>query len=57
MLAIHYAQTTSKKVWEWKKKWNVNSKVRVATMTHDHDDTHNAILTQLAVPGGKWENL
>ncbi len=33
------------------------SKVSVATMTHDHDDTPHAILTLLDVPAGKWVNL
>ncbi len=28
-------------------------KVRVATMTHDHDDIPHAILTLLVVPAGK----
>ncbi len=34
-----------------------NNKVRVATITHDHDVTHQAILTLLVVPAGKWLNL
>ncbi len=32
-------------------------KVKVATMTHDHDDTTHAILTLLVVPAAKWVNL
>ncbi len=36
---------------------NFEFKVRVATMTHDHDDTPHAILTLLVVPAGKWVNL
>ncbi len=33
--------------------WKIRYKVRVATRTHDHDDTPHAILTLLVVPGGK----
>ncbi len=32
---------------------DLQDKVRVATMTHDHDDTPRAILTLLVVPAGK----
>ncbi len=35
------------------KLWWILSKVRVDTITHDHDDTPHAILTILVVPAGK----
>ncbi len=43
--------------WEHFMQFREKCKVRVATMTHDHDDTPHAILTLLVVPAGKWVNL
>ncbi len=38
------------------KDWTVY-KVRVATMTHNHDDTPMLFLMLLVVPAGKWGKL
>ncbi len=60
-LPLHLEQMCMQKFGHSKKMFKIlistMSKVRVANMTHDHDDTPHAVLTLLVVPAGKWVNL
>ncbi len=49
--------TISKKFLQNIQKNFLQNKIRIATMTHDHDDTPHAILTLFVVPAGKGVNL